>query len=65
MRQDYAKALQVAVLCRLLHQLHWSRQQPIRRALQRDETAIHRWAQERWPALKKSQAHPAQDSLRG
>lgn len=50
---------------RLLHQLHWSRQQPIRRAEQRDEAAIQRWVRERWPALKKSQARPAHDSLRG
>lgn len=39
---------------RLLHQLDWSRQTPIRRADQRDEAAIQRWARERWPALKKS-----------
>jgi transposase len=50
---------------RLLHQLGWSRQQPIRRAEQRDEAAIQRWVRDRWPALKKSHAHPAQDSLRG
>lgn len=38
---------------RLLKQLGWSRQKPIRRATQRDEAAIATWAQERYPALKK------------
>ena len=50
---------------RLLHQLHWSRQTPIRRAEQRDEAAIQRWARERWPALKKSQACPTHHPVRG
>lgn len=49
---------------RLLHQLHWSRQTPIRRADQRDEAAIQRWVRERWPALKKSPARPAHDRVR-
>lgn len=38
---------------RLLHQLAWSWQTPTRRADQRDEAAIRRWARKRWPALKK------------
>ena len=50
---------------RLLHQLRWSRQTPIRRADQRNEAAIHRWARERWPALKKSPTGAADDPLRG
>ena len=37
----------------LLRRLGWSRQQPITRATQRDEEAIQRWQEERWPALKK------------
>jgi transposase len=47
---------------RLLKQLGWSRQKPIRRATQRDEAAIATWAEERYPALKKMPkrgAHPA------
>ena len=31
----------------------WSSQKPIRRASQRDEEAIERWATERWPELKR------------
>ena len=38
---------------RLLRQAGWSRQQPIERATQRDEAAIRRWSEERWPALRK------------
>lgn len=38
---------------RILRRLGWSRQQPLRRADQRDEAAIQRWAHQRWPYLKK------------
>ena len=38
---------------RLLQQLKYSVQKPVQRASQRDETAIGRWKDERWPALKK------------
>ncbi len=31
----------------------WSRQKPARRAAQRDEEAIRRWKEERWPQVKK------------
>ena len=41
---------------RLLRRAGWSRQQPIERATQRDEEAIRRWHEERWPALRKERA---------
>jgi transposase len=41
---------------RLLRQAGWSVQRPIQRATQRDEAAITRWHEERWPAIKKRQA---------
>jgi transposase len=41
---------------RLLRQAGWSVQRPIQRATQRDEAAITRWQEERWPAIKKKQA---------
>jgi transposase len=41
---------------RLLRQAGWSRQRPIERATQRDETAIQRWDEERWPALRKKRS---------
>jgi transposase len=36
---------------RLLRELRWTPQVPIRRALQRDEGAIRRWRDETWPGL--------------
>src|SRR5947209_6850741 len=36
---------------RLLQELHWTPQVPIRRAIQRDEEAIQRWREEVWPDL--------------
>jgi transposase len=38
---------------RLLQELFWTPQLPIRRALQRDEEAIRRWRAEVWPALRR------------
>jgi transposase len=38
---------------RLLARLKYSVQKPVQRASQRDEAAIQRWKDERWPALKK------------
>jgi transposase len=36
---------------RLLQELRWTPQVPVRRALQRDEQAIRRWRDESWPDL--------------
>ena len=38
---------------RLLKELHWTPQVPIRRALQRDEKAIEHWRTEVWPDLRR------------
>jgi transposase len=38
---------------RLLKELHWTPQMPIKRAIQRDEKAIERWRVEVWPELLK------------
>jgi transposase len=38
---------------RLLRELHWTPQVPIRRAIQRDEEAINRWRDEVWPDLRR------------
>jgi len=38
---------------RLLQELHWTPQVPIRRAVQRDEEAIRRWRDEVWPELQR------------
>jgi len=42
-----------AHVSRILKDCSWSLQKPVRRATQRDEQAIKRWKQERWPELKK------------
>src|SRR5436309_7300212 len=38
---------------KLLQELHWTPQVPIRRALQRDEEAIRRWRADVWPELRR------------
>lgn len=38
---------------RILRAIHYSVQQPVQRASQRDEAAIKDWKDQRWPALKK------------
>jgi transposase len=38
---------------KLLRELRWTPQLPIRRALQRDEEAIRRWRDEVWPELRR------------
>jgi transposase len=38
---------------RILRQLKWSVQQPVGRALERDETRIDDWKHRRWPEIKK------------
>jgi transposase len=38
---------------RLLQELRWTPQVPIRRAMQRDEEAIARWREEVWPELQR------------
>jgi transposase len=38
---------------RLLQELRWTPQVPIRRALQRDEEAIRRWRADVWPELRR------------
>jgi transposase len=37
----------------LRQQLHWTWQRPARRAIERNDEAIHDWVKQRWPDLKK------------
>jgi transposase len=37
----------------LRHGLKWSWQRPARRAIERNDEAVHQWVKKRWPALKK------------
>ena len=47
---------------RILRNLGWSVQRPTGRALERDEQAIQRWKEKRWPELKKTQRAKAESS---
>jgi transposase len=38
---------------RILKALHWTPQQPIKRAIQRDDDAIQGWRDETWPELRR------------
>jgi transposase len=38
---------------RLLHDLGWSVQKPVERAIERNEAAIDAWREQKWPAIKK------------
>jgi transposase len=53
-RAEFGVSYHPARVSRLLRECGWSAQKPIRRASQRDEAAIRRWLEERWPALKKT-----------
>ena len=52
-RREFGVSYHPAHVSRILRACGWSVQKPMRRASQRDEEAIERWRQERWPELKK------------
>jgi transposase len=52
-RKEFGVSYHPAHVSRLLRKLRLSLQKPMRRANQRDEEAVERWKQERWPSLKK------------
>src|SRR6267142_1152005 len=49
--EEFGVAYHKAHVARLLKELHWTPQVPIRRAIQRDEEAIERWRVEVWLQL--------------
>lgn len=49
--EEFGVTYSKSQVSRLLRALDWSPQQPLRRALQRDEAAIARWRAEVWPTL--------------
>jgi transposase len=49
--EEFGVAYHKAHVARLLQELRWTPQVPIRRAIQRDEEAIIRWRVEVWPEL--------------
>jgi transposase len=52
-RREFGVSYHPAHVSRLLKALRQSLQKPQRRANQRDEEAIERWKEKRWPSLKK------------
>ena len=52
-RREFGVSYDPSQVGRILKQCGLSLQKPLRRATQRDETAIQRWKEERWPVLKK------------
>ena len=52
-RRQFGIRYHPAHVSRLLKSLGLSLQKPQRRAYQRDEEAIERWKEKRWPELKK------------
>lgn len=53
--REYGVRYHPAHVSRILNELNWTPQKPIRRAKQRREAEIQRWKEERWPELKKRQ----------
>jgi len=51
-RQTFGVSYHVGHISRILKAIRFSRQQPIRRARQRNERAIQRWREHQAPALK-------------
>jgi transposase len=51
--KEFGVSYHPAHVSRLVRGLGLSLQKPMRRADQRDEEAIKRWKEERWPSLKK------------
>jgi len=52
-QREYGVKYHPAHVSRILKELGWTPQKPIRRAKQRKEAEIQRWKEERWPELKK------------
>jgi transposase len=52
-RREFGVSYDPSQVGRILKQCGLSLQKPLRRATQRDEAAIQRWKEERWPVLKK------------
>jgi transposase len=52
--QEFGVAYHRDHIGRLLREIGWTVQKPVEQASQRNEEAIMRWKEERWPALKKS-----------
>ena len=63
-RRQFQVSYHSSQVGRILKGCGWSRQKPVRRAVQRDEEAIQRWKEERWPQVKKSYRGAADPGVR-
>jgi len=54
-QREFGVKYHPAHVSRILKDLNWTPQKPIRRAKQRQEADIQHWKEERWPGLKKRQ----------
>lgn len=52
-RREFGISYHPSQVGRILKECGWTRQKPVRHASQRDEEAIRRWKEERWPVVKK------------
>jgi transposase len=52
-RDQFGVSYDPSQVGRILKACGWSSQKPVHRASQRDEAAIRRWREERWPQIKK------------
>jgi len=52
-RREFGVAYSLPHIGRLLKEIGWSLQKPVRRARQRDEEKVRAFTEERWPALQK------------
>lgn len=61
-QREFGVKYHPAHISRILKDLGWTPQKPIRRAKQRKEAEIQRWKEERWPELKKRPPKKAERS---
>jgi transposase len=59
----FGRAYSESQVWRILVSLGFSCQRPSGRALERNESAIKRWKQTRWPVLKKTPQNKAESSF--
>jgi transposase len=64
-RREFGVSYDPSQVGRILKQCGLSLQKPLRRATQRDESAIQRWKEERWPVLKKGDSRAADHRVGG
>lgn len=52
-KREFGVSYSLQQIGRLLRACGWTAQKPVKRARQRNDEAIERWQNERWPELKK------------